>query len=383
MRIAASAALLFALTACSTTETKVNPYQQPNALMATEINQRIDQIPYQHREELVQNLLWLAQTGEQTIPALLEGLESGNPKVRSSCCWVLGRLRDRRTVPALQTLVNDQETSVRMEASRSLVLMGDLQQSPKLIEGLDSDRKEVRYMCHEALKTATGHDFGYDHLNSDQQELRFAVLRWRQWWGEYAGDTFFASNYEQEHGLNNLAAPGGETKLQTPDSNDSGSTPQPQTNTEGGTEETNGQENGGSNPGNTIPESSANTGAAVIEEVTIEPAPTTNNPTTTPKPTTEGNSEAPVTTPTGVPTVPPVVPPVQGQPERIEVIEIGSENSTSKPASGASAGNQGSTTEVPVIEVPPATGTSGTGASSTGSSKPGSGSTGPTGNGGN
>ncbi|MCF6329592.1 MAG: hypothetical protein L3J02_07325, partial [Henriciella sp.] len=45
MRIAATAAtLLFALTACSTTERKVSPYQQPNGLMSTEINQRIDQI---------------------------------------------------------------------------------------------------------------------------------------------------------------------------------------------------------------------------------------------------------------------------------------------------------------------------------------------------
>ena len=223
MRIAATAAtLLIALTACSTTESTVSPYQQPNQLMSTEINQRIDQIPYQHRDELVQNLLWLSQTGEQTIPALLTGLNNENPKVRSSCAWVLGRLRDRRTAPVLQRLVNDAETSVRMEACRSLVLMGDLQQSPKLIEGLDSDRKEVRYMCHEALKTATGHDFGYDHLNQNQQELQLAVLRWRQWWGEYAGDTFFASNYEQEHGLNNLAAPAGETRVgsepQTPPS---------------------------------------------------------------------------------------------------------------------------------------------------------------------
>ena len=229
MRIAATAAtLLFAMTACSTTESTVNPYQQPNMLMSTEINQRIEQIPFQHREELVQNLLWLAQTGEQTIPALLTGLNNENPKVRSSCSWVLGRLRDRRTVPNLQQLINDKESSVRMEACRSLVMMGDLQQSPTLIEGLDSDKKEVRYMCHEALKTATGHDFGYDHLNQNQQDLQFAVLRWRQWWGEYAGDTFFASNYEQEHGLNNLAAPAGETKSTTAPQ----STSEPQSTTE-------------------------------------------------------------------------------------------------------------------------------------------------------
>lgn len=226
MRIAATAAtLLFALASCSTTNT-VSPYQQPNELMATEISQRVEQIPFQHREELVQNLLWLAQTGEQTIPTLLDGLQSENPKVRSSCCWVLGRIRDRRTAPQLQELTSDPETSVRMEASRSLVLMGDIAQAPNLIEGLDSDRKEVRYMCHEALKAATGHDFGYDHLGQNQQDTQLAVLRWRQWWGEYSGDAVFAKSYEQAHGLDSVAAPAGETQ---PTEGLGGDTPAPET----------------------------------------------------------------------------------------------------------------------------------------------------------
>lgn len=213
MRIAATAAtVLFAFAACSTTET-VSPYQQPNELMGNEIDQRIAQIPFQHRQELLQNLLWLAQTGEQTIPALLEGLQDEDPKVRSSCCWVLGRMRDRRTAKDLQPLTSDPETSVRMEASRSLVLMGDIDQAPNLILGLDSDRKEVRFMCHEALKAATGHDFGYDHLGEDVQQRQGAILRWREWWGAYSGDVAFAQVYQREQGLTNYAAaPAGEAK---------------------------------------------------------------------------------------------------------------------------------------------------------------------------
>ena len=128
MRIAATAAtLLFALASCSTTDgDSMTPFQQPNQLMSGEIDRRVEQIPYQHREELLQNLLWLAQTGEQTIPALLTGLEHDSPKVRSSCAWVLGRLRDRRTIPTLQRAMRDGEPGVRLEAARSLVLMGDL-----------------------------------------------------------------------------------------------------------------------------------------------------------------------------------------------------------------------------------------------------------------
>ncbi|MBX3463812.1 MAG: HEAT repeat domain-containing protein [Planctomycetes bacterium] len=214
MRIAAiGATLLLAFAACSTTESSTSPYQQPNSLMAGEIHRRMEQIPYQHRDELLQNLLWLAQTGEQTIPALLEGLRHENAKVRSSSAWVLGRLRDHRTIPNLQAAMRDRDETVRLEVARTLVLLGDLAWSPTLIEGLDSPRKEVRYMCHEALKTATGHDFGYDHLNPDEADLRVSVLRWRQWWSEYSGDTFFAANYQQKHQLGDaVAAPMGETK---------------------------------------------------------------------------------------------------------------------------------------------------------------------------
>lgn len=216
MRIAAfGATLLITFAACSTTPAPApeSVYQQPNSLMADEISRRVEQIPYQHREELLQNLLWLAQTGEQTIPALLDGLRHENPKVRSSCAWVLGRVADRRTIPDLQQAMQDADPTVKMECARTLVLLGDLVWSPTLIEGLDSDRREVRYLCHEALKTATGHDFGYDHLNENKDQMLVSVLRWRQWWSEYSGDGFFAQSYQQKHNLQaQPAQPMGETQ---------------------------------------------------------------------------------------------------------------------------------------------------------------------------
>ncbi len=217
MTRAIAATLLFAFAACSTTGSNESPYQQANSLMAGEITRRVEQIPFQHRDELLQNLLWLAQTGEQTIPAVLDGLRHESPKVRSSCAWVLGRIRDRRTIPNLQQAMRDSDQTVRMECARSLVTMGDLEWSPNLIEGLDSDRKEVRFLCHEALKTATGHDFGYDHLNQNVADLQQSVLRWRQWWSEYSGDDLFAKSYQQAHGLEaQPAMPMGEQKPMAP-----------------------------------------------------------------------------------------------------------------------------------------------------------------------
>ena len=217
MRILAIGAALLALASCTTTSTESSsPFQQPNSLMAGEISRRVEQIPYQHREELLQNLVWLANTGEQTIPSLLTGLQHENPKVRSSCAWVLGQLKDRRTIPNLQEAMRDSEPAVKMELARTLVTMGDMTWSTSLIEGLDSERKEVRFLCHEALKTATGHDFGYDHLNQSNNDMRVSVLRWRQWWSEYSGDVQFAQVYQRQHNLQpQVAAPAGEIQPQS------------------------------------------------------------------------------------------------------------------------------------------------------------------------
>lgn len=218
MRIAAIAATLLALASCTSTSNQPSsPFQQPNSLMAGEISRRVEQIPYQHREELLLNLQWLVQTGEQTLPSMLDGLRHENPKVRSSCAWVIGQLKDRRTIPSLQEAMRDAEPAVKMELARTLVSMGDLTWSSTLIEGLDSERKEVRYLCHEALKSATGHDFGYDHLNQNDNEMHVSVLRWRQWWGEYSGDLHFAQAYQQQHNLQpQVAAPSGETQPAQP-----------------------------------------------------------------------------------------------------------------------------------------------------------------------
>ena len=212
MKIAAltTSVLLLALSACSTTSSSNSEdttYGKSNSIVTSEIEGRVAEIPYQHRDELLENLLWLAQTGEPAIPTLLNGMNNSEPKVRSSCAWVLGRIGDRRVIESLRNHTSDSTEAVRLEVCRTLVLLGDLQQAPTLIEGLDSDRREVRYMCHEALKTSTGRDFGYDHLTQDVNSRRSAALSWRKWWSDYSGDTFFASSYASRHQIQENAVP--------------------------------------------------------------------------------------------------------------------------------------------------------------------------------
>lgn len=197
---------LVALTGCMTTSGSDQPYAKANSVVAAEISRRVSDIQFQHRTELLDNLMWLAQSGEQAIPYLLEAVQHQEPKVRANAAWVLGRIKDRRVIPELQTAVNDSNPTVRLEVARTLVGLGDIKYAPALIEGLDSDRPAVRYNCHQALKDASGRDFGYDHLAESATDRQRAVLRWRQWWGDQFQDPWFASSYAQAHGFDGMAS---------------------------------------------------------------------------------------------------------------------------------------------------------------------------------
>lgn len=196
---------LAALTGCVTTTEPEQTYAKANSVVAAEITRRISDIQFQHRGELLENLMWLAQAGEQAIPYLLEAVHHQEPKVRANAAWVLGRIKDRRVIGDLQSAANDSNQTVRLEVARTLVTLGDIKFAPALIEGLDSDRPAVRYNCHQALKESTGRDFGYDHLAESAVDRQRAVLRWRQWWGDQFQDPWFASSYAQAHGIDGTA----------------------------------------------------------------------------------------------------------------------------------------------------------------------------------
>ena len=244
--------LALPLGGCGSPTYESNEYAQPNMLMSKEIDRRVQDISFQHRDELYNNLLWLSQRGEQSIPALLKGMQSSEPKVRSSCAWALGRIGDRRTIPELQKSAQDPHETVRLEVARSLVEMGDMRQCPTLIAALDSDKVQVRAMSHDALKRATGRDYGFDHLTDNVEQRKQAVLRWRQWWGQLAGDPFFASQYAQQNGL---ASPGAAPMVETGGNESRGHAPLPM-------DPSNGQQNGQSQP-HQNPDSSGSKGTEI------------------------------------------------------------------------------------------------------------------------
>ncbi|MFQ5504973.1 MAG: HEAT repeat domain-containing protein [Planctomycetota bacterium] len=182
--------MLAILSGCSTTSTE--PFTPAGKIMSQLIQERIDRIPYQHKDELLSNLQWLSQQGEQAIPYLVPALDHEVPKVRSNAAWVLGVIGDKRSIPFLQSHSEDSSPIVRLEISRSLLLLGDYSHVPELIEGLDSEHSHIRFLCFSVLSTTTGKKFDYDLREKDEAKRKKSVEQWRQWWNTQRGDAWFS-----------------------------------------------------------------------------------------------------------------------------------------------------------------------------------------------
>jgi HEAT repeat protein len=173
-----------ALAGCGITDQKdpaERDFSEATGFLREEIVQRLDALQYQSGPELITNVNRLAYIGEPAIPFLLAGLTHTSARTRSSCAFVLGNLRDRRTIPALRERLADSVLLVRYEAATALCAMGEGSGYPVLIAGLSDPEIRNRYKAHEALTLLTSLDFGYRH-DADPATRRMAVLRWEEWW---------------------------------------------------------------------------------------------------------------------------------------------------------------------------------------------------------
>ena len=114
------------------------------------------------------------------VPVCVEGLKSDDAMTRMGCAWVLGRVGDTQTIPALESVLDDDVDFVRYEAASQLGNMGSRSGYRVLVEGLAHDRVEYRYKCYEALHELTGHGFDYAH-NGEPAERAAAVEKWTAW----------------------------------------------------------------------------------------------------------------------------------------------------------------------------------------------------------
>jgi len=171
---------LVSLSACVSTTPEDVARPRDDVILRGEIEQRVREIPYMHGVELVANLERLAAIGEPAVPYLIEALDRPESLMRSSVAWTLGVMGDRRNIPALRGLLDDRVPEVRYQAASSLVELGDSSGFPVLVEGLSDADIQSRYKCFEALRDATGNDFGYEH-DATPEIRRAAVTRWESW----------------------------------------------------------------------------------------------------------------------------------------------------------------------------------------------------------
>jgi HEAT repeat protein len=180
-------ALLVALgmAACSSSS-KAKDTEDPefhstdNPIVQARLQARVDNIKYQRGVTLITNLERLAAYGHLAIPVCLEGIESEDAMTRMGCAWVLGRIGDTRAVPHLEGLLGDDVDFVRYEAAAQLGQIGSTAGYRVLVQGLEDEKLEYRFKCHEALRELTGKNFGYSH-NASPELRAAAVKKWQQW----------------------------------------------------------------------------------------------------------------------------------------------------------------------------------------------------------
>jgi HEAT repeat protein len=168
------------------TSTDFEEYMEPPTFLKAEIEERIASLQYQSGDKLVMNTSRLAYIGEPAVPYLLAALESGEPRTRGSCAYVLGLIGDRRTIVPLREALKDSNAAVRYEIATALCNMGERSGYPVLIDGLSDPDIRNRYKAHEALQLLTRLDYGYRHDDAPSQR-QVSVRKWEQWWERMQG----------------------------------------------------------------------------------------------------------------------------------------------------------------------------------------------------
>ena len=167
--------------ACQSVTTKDGVKTGPdNGIVQGEIQRRIAELRYLHGNELIQSMTRLVALGDAATVQIRENIGSDDWLTRASLAWVMGASGDRRYIPDLRGMLDDKMPSVRYEAASGLVELGDSAGFTTLVDGLSDGDIRNRYKCFQALKLATGQDFGYQHDASPESRAT-SISRWKTW----------------------------------------------------------------------------------------------------------------------------------------------------------------------------------------------------------
>ena len=96
------------------------------------------------------------------------------------CLFVLIATLVGCTAPKPQSVVTDEDPSVKIPAITSAVQKKDLRAAKQLVADLDSDDAAVRFYAIQGLTRLTGETFDYNYYDNDAARQP-AIQRWRDW----------------------------------------------------------------------------------------------------------------------------------------------------------------------------------------------------------
>jgi len=164
------------------------PYYRGTPKVREDIRDLMSRVPGASPQVWADVARKLTGYGEPAVPQLVANLESSDHEVQVMSAYVLGMIRDPRSLDALGRATLDPHLTVRYEAATAMLRMGDRRGLSTMIDALESPDPLVRARAILVLRENTGETFGYKA--DDKPEDRAAALaRWRAWIARTGGAT--------------------------------------------------------------------------------------------------------------------------------------------------------------------------------------------------
>jgi len=121
--------------------------------------------------------------GEVPRKLLDSGIDSDDPRVRTTVAAALSRTASIANVQGLVSLLKSREQRVRSAAAKALAAMGNRHAIVvgALVEALVFEGDQARSDVCDALGTLTGREIRYDQSARADEKLKI-ITKWRKWW---------------------------------------------------------------------------------------------------------------------------------------------------------------------------------------------------------
>lgn len=121
------------------------------------------------------------------IPVVIKYLKDPDEIVRYWAICTLEEIGDKTTIqPLIQILREDPDENDRADAAEALGKIGGKSVVPVLIEQLRLSKEKEFYKCTEALNEITGADIWARNWSSKEQKK--ALAKWEEWWQKHKGE---------------------------------------------------------------------------------------------------------------------------------------------------------------------------------------------------